>query len=374
MPFAVRLKRMQDLAEETGEKMADIMDVGAPPPKEEEPEVVAKEPSVEPPPEDVRPSTPPATVGSEAPPNTPFPAVESSDPELQERLSDLEEQLRGAAAARDDLQRELAEARRAKDSLTADYEARLAEAQNVYDALVAEQATLRDRADADLACVSAKDHFLRSCEDAAAAAAAAARENEEELAEARAAAARAERARACAEGRRGRGGRAPGRARGPRRILRCGPGRRAAVVRAKDGESWRGWLHYYLGRPPRPLSWTPRTRSSRVLVMRWPKRDATQNRRRQKRDATQNRRRRSSESATPPRAPRPLRRSRDGTRGGRARFRTRNSRGCGRSSPRRAGGTPPTTRRRRATTPPPPRRRTRRGAAGAAAREPRAAR
>ena len=156
---------MQDLAEETGEKMADIMDVGAPPPKEEEPEVVPKEPSVEPPPEEARPTTPAASTGSKAPPNTPFPAVESSDPELQERLSELEEQLRGAAAARDDLQRELAEARSAKDALAADYEKRLAEAQSMYDALAAEQATLRDRAAADLACVSAKDHFLRSCED-----------------------------------------------------------------------------------------------------------------------------------------------------------------------------------------------------------------
>ena len=122
MLFAVRLKRMQDLAEETGEKMADIMDCGAPPVQEEEPEVVPKEPSVEPPPEEVHPSTPPATVGSEAPPNTPFPAVSQDDPELQERLSDLEEQLRGAAAARDDLQRELAEAPARR--LNRDYEAR----------------------------------------------------------------------------------------------------------------------------------------------------------------------------------------------------------------------------------------------------------
>ena len=68
----------------------------------------------------------------------------------------------------------------------------------MYDALVAEQATLRDRAAADLACVSAKDHFLQSCEDAAAATAAAARERDAALAEARAAAARAEeRARAA---------------------------------------------------------------------------------------------------------------------------------------------------------------------------------
>jgi len=245
LEFAGRLKRLQDMAAESGTKMADILDVGPAPevvvaPEEPERVVLFSEPAPE---EALEPTSPPKTPahneGRKAPPNTPFsPATKPGTPVENESAS-------FATASREDAGNELAEAWRAKEALVADYDARLAEARAARDALVAEhdtatralRARLEDRCDAGLASFRAKDHELRRVSDAVAAAAARLHELDGELATARAAEAKAEqRARAALSDPAGAAGARLAELEDLAAASDARAAAEAAVVRAKDAE------------------------------------------------------------------------------------------------------------------------------------------